>query len=128
MRTAITERNACLQAVGDVLDNGFVRFYDGMAPTDPNTALSGNTLIVECALSSPAMTSPSGGVRAFNAIGSASVAASGTPTFARFFRSDGVTAVVDMDVPEEIVLSKSDWVAGETFAGPSVTWNMPVEC
>jgi hypothetical protein len=52
---------------------------------------------------------------------------SGTPTFARFVRSDGSTVVADMDVPDELVLSKSAWTAGEPFAGPSVTWSQAAE-
>ncbi len=126
MRTYVTGRNTALQGLGDALNSGFVRFYDGPAPTDPDAALSGNTLIAQCALSNPACQSPSGGSRVFNAIGTGTVASPGTPTFARFFRSDGTTAVVDMDVPDEITLSKSDWTAGEPFAGPAVTWTLPV--
>ncbi len=129
MRVRVASRNTALQNLGDELDNGFVRFYTGPVPTDSDTALTGsNTLVVECALSNPAMGSPSGGVRSFNAIGAAVVQNTGVPTFARFFLSDGATAVVDMDVPREIVLAKSSWTAGEAFAGPSITWNQPAEC
>ena len=128
MRTSITDRNNSLQSAGSRLDAGFVRFYDGTQPTDPDTALAANALIVECALGNPACAGPDGGTMNFNHIAAAVVTASGTPTFARFFRSDGVTAVVDMAVPGEIALSKSDWSASDAFAGPSVTWSMPVEC
>lgn len=128
MRTSVTDRNDMLQGRGTRLDNGFVRFYDGISPTDPDTALSGNALIAECALSNPACQAAAGGQMAFNVIVAGVVAANGSPTFARFFRADGVTAVVDMDVPEEIVLSKSDWVLGEPFPGPSILWSAPVEC
>lgn len=125
MRASISFRNSELQAA-DVLDNGFVRFYDGTQPVDPDTPLSGNTLIVQCALGNPACASASGATRAFNPITAGIVAATGTPTFARFFRSDGTTAVADMKVPDEIILSKEDWESAEPFAGPSVTWSIPV--
>lgn len=126
MRTRVASRNTALQNLGDELDGGTVRFYDGSVPDDPDTGLSGNVLIVSCALANPACGSPAGATRAFNAITAGIVAASGTPTFARFFRSDGVTAVVDMDVPGEITLSKSDWTLGEPFAGPSIIFSLPV--
>lgn len=128
MRMRIASRNATLLDRGAELDGGFVRFYDGAVPPDPDTALGANTLGVECALGNPACAAPDSATIAFNIINPAVVAVSFTPTFARFFRSDGVTAVVDMDVPGEITLSKSDWVAGDSFAGPGITWSMPVEC
>ena len=125
MRSSVSLRNSCLQQT-DILDGGTVRFYDGPVPADPDAALAGNVLIVECALSNPAGGSPSSGTRAMNIISSGVVVASGTPTFARFFRFDGFTAVIDMSVPDEITLSKSDWTVGEPFAGPSVTFSLPV--
>lgn len=127
MRTSVTDRNGSLQLMGDRLSGGTVRFYDGAPPAGPDAALSGNTLIVQCALSNPACATPSSGSMSFNAIGNGIVAAGGTPTFARFMRSDGVTAVVDMDIPTEIVLSKSTWTAGELFAGPTITWSQAAE-
>jgi hypothetical protein len=126
MKTRVTSRNTALQNLGDELDNGFVAFYDGTRPSDPDAALSGNALIVTCALPIPACSSPAGATRAFNTILDSVVVATGTPTFARFFLSDGTTGVVDMQVPEEITLSKSDWTAGEPFVGPSVTFSLPV--
>jgi hypothetical protein len=126
MRTSADGRNDALTVLGARLDAGFVRFYDGTKPTDSDTALSGNTLIVSCVLSNPACQAPFGGLMVFNAISAGVVAASGAPTFARFFTFDGTTAVADMDVPGEIQLSKNTWVLGEPFAGPSVTWSLPV--
>lgn len=126
MRTSAVERNAALLGLGVSANGGFVRFYNGVKPTDPDTALSGNTLIVQCSLANPAYVTPSGGLMALAAITAGVVAVSGTPTFARFFRSDGTTAIVDMDVPGEIQLSKDTWVLGEPFPGPTVTWSLPV--
>jgi hypothetical protein len=126
MRVSITDRNDALQGRGTRLDNGVVRFYDGPVPTDPDTALAGNALIVECVLSNPACAAAAGATMAFNTILPGVILATGTPTFARFFRVNGTTAVADMDVPDEISLSKPDWVLGEPFAGPSVTWSLPV--
>lgn len=126
MRTRVASRNTALQNLGDEVINGFVRFYDGAQPTDPDTALSGNNLIVECQLQNPAFSAPSNGQRTSTVILPGMVNLSGTPTFARFFLADGVTAVVDMSVPGEITLSKADWVAGDSFPGPSITWSLPV--
>lgn len=126
MRVRTTSRNTALQNLGDELDDGFVRFYDGPVPISPDIGVGLNTLIVECELSSPACAAPAGGTRAFNAILAGVVVASGTPTFARFVAADGTTAVVDMSVPEEVTLLKPDWIIGEPFIGPSVVWSLPV--
>lgn len=125
MRVSETERNAALEARGLALDGGFVRFYSGPVPATADTGLAGNTLIVQCALGTPACVSPAGGSMSFNPIGDGTVAASGEPSFARFVRFDGSTVVADMDVPGEIALSKLAWETGEAFAGPSVTWSLP---
>jgi hypothetical protein len=126
MRTSVAERNAALLGLGISVNGGFVRFYDGVKPTDPDTALSGNTLIVQCSLSATAYLTPGGGLMSLNTIAAGVIAASGTPTFARFFRNGGLVAVVDMDVPDEIQLLKNTWVLGEPFPGPAVTWSLPV--
>ena len=114
--------------MADRCNGGYVRFYDGTPPVGgPDAALSGNTLIVQCALSNPAFGPPADGIIAANIISAGTIAASGTPTFARFLRSDGTTAVVDMLVPSEITLLKSAWTLGEPFPGPSITWSQAME-
>jgi hypothetical protein len=125
MNTAISVRNSALQDLSDVLSSGFARFYDGTKPASVSLPLSGNLLIVECALPNPAGSSPSDGTMLLNPISDGIVAASGSPTFARFFKSDGVTALVDLAIPAEITLAKSAWVIGESFPGPAVTFSLP---
>lgn len=127
MRTSVTDRNNALQLAGDRLNGGLVRFYSGTPPVGPDSGLSGNVLIAQCALGNPACQPPQSGTMVFNPIASSAVSAAGDPTFARFFRSDGVTAVTDMDVPGEISLSKASWILGEPFAAPSITWSMAAE-
>jgi hypothetical protein len=127
MRTSTEDRNGALQGRGDRLNSGFVRFYAGVVPVSADAPLSGNTLIAECALGNPACATPTAGTMAFNTIGSAICVGSGAPTFARFLRSDGTTAVADMDVPEELVLTKTIWAAGEPFPAPSVIWSQAAE-
>lgn len=124
MKVSATDRNDALQGRGARLDGGYVRFYSGPVPSDADTPLSGNTLIVQCSLSNPACGSPAGGFMSFNVIAAGIVGASGTPTFARFVRANGDT-VADMLVPTELSLLKADWETGEAFAGPSVTWSLP---
>lgn len=125
MRTSVTDRNNSVQLLGDRVNSGFVRFYTGLRPASPDDALGANTLVVQVTLGSPAFGTPSGGSRT-GTTSPGVIASTGTPTFARFYRADGVTAVVDMSVPDELTLSKNDWTAGEPFGAVTVTWSQPV--
>lgn len=124
MKASLSLRNGLLTSLGVRLNLGVVRFYNGVQPADADTALSGNTLIVECALPATAF-SVSGGVVSLN-IGAGTVASSGTPTFARFFQFGGVNVEFDMTVGADLVLAQDAWTAGETFPAPSVRITLPV--
>lgn len=93
-------RNARLDAVRDDIGNsGLLRFYNGTPPASINAALSGNTLLAECTGNSTLAPAASGGTQTYNAITADSSAdASGTCTFARWYRSDGTTAVEQLTV------------------------------
>lgn len=125
MKTAAEVRNAALSAASSALSSGFARFYDGPRPASIASPLSGNTLIVECALSNPAGAGPSDGQMLLNPIGTGSIVAPGSPTFVRFFKSDGISPLHDMAIPGELMLAKSSWLLGESFPGPSVTFSLP---
>ena len=90
-------RNAGLDAITTAIGtSGFLRIYDGTQPTNPDTALSGNTLLAELPLSSTAAGAASGGVLTLSAItDETSAIATGTQTFASLVTSAGVR-VVDM--------------------------------
>lgn len=124
MRAGLSLRNGLLTSLGVRLNLGVCRFYNGTQPADPDTALSGNTLIVECAMAATAF-SVSGGVVTLN-IGAGTVAASGTPTFARFFQFGGVNVEFDLTVGTDLTLAQDDWTAGETFPAPSVRITLPI--
>lgn len=74
----------------------YIRVYNGTRPTNVGTALSGNTLLAELRGNASQFGTVSSGVITVSAITDDSSAdASGTPTFARVFKSDGTTAVFD---------------------------------
>jgi hypothetical protein len=99
------------------LNNGYMRVYSGTVPTNGDTALSGNTLLAELRFGATAFAAASGGSAAANAITEDGTAdASGTPTFARLFQSDGTTAVADVLIPSEVTLTP----AGSITAGQIV--------
>ena len=88
-------RNARLDAITTYAGaSPIVRIYDGTAPADANTALSGNNVLATLTCSTALAPAASGGVLTLSAITQDSAAdASGTATFYRWLRSDGTTVI-----------------------------------
>lgn len=80
-----------------LLNSGSMKIYSGTKPATVATALSGNTLLVSCALGASATAGASDGLVTLT-ISSGTAVGDGTASFARFFKSDGTTAVYDADV------------------------------
>lgn len=124
-KTSVASRNLALNAALDVLNGGgFFRLYSGTVPTDADTALSGNTMLLEYALASTAFAAASGGSKAMAAVSAASAAASGTATFFRLYKSDGTTCVYQGAVGTsgaELIVSSTTITSGQSYAGPSLT-------
>jgi hypothetical protein len=89
-------RNAALDALTALLNNGYLRIYQGTQPADPDTALGSVTLLAELRLGATAFAGAANGSAAANAITQDSAAdATGTAQFFRAFASNGSTAVHD---------------------------------
>ena len=88
--------NIQANALAALCNNGKIRLYDGVQPPNADTALSGNTLGVELTFGATAFQAAVSGLLVANSI-TAGVAVTGiTPTFARIFKSDGITVVMDV--------------------------------
>ena len=91
--------HACVNAEADALSallgNGYLRLYSTGQPINADTALSGQTMLAELRFSVTAALAASAGVITFNAITSATAAASNTATWFRCLKSDGTTVVFD---------------------------------
>lgn len=91
-------RNAQLDAITTQAGNGaLLAIYSGTRPAT-GAALSGNTLLAELTCGTPFAPASSNGVLTANAISSVAGAATGTATWARVYKSDGTTFVMDMSV------------------------------
>ena len=95
---SVASWNLALDAALNVLNGGYLELYSGTQPATPDTAITTQTLLGTCDLGSPAFGSSSGGTKTANAITSGTGVANGTATWARAFKSDGVTAVIDGSV------------------------------
>ena len=71
--------------------------YQGTQPTNANTAISTQTLLVECDLAGTFGTD-SNGTLTLGAVNPGSAVATGTAQFFRIFKSDGTTVIMDGSV------------------------------
>jgi hypothetical protein len=88
--------NAEANALAPLLNNGYLRIYDGTQPTNADTAIGAQVLLAELRFNATAAPSASNGVLTFNAITQDSSAnASGTASWFRALGSDGTTVYFD---------------------------------
>lgn len=132
--------NACARAMCDALvdkvdqgsGDGKWRIYDGSQPTDPDTAVGGQTLLAEANFGDPAFGAAAdanpGGRATANAIDSdTSANATGTAAWFRVLDSDNV-ALWDGSVgtgTHDMVVNTTAFVAGAEVAITSWTVTMP---
>ena len=91
--------NAEADALSVLLDNGYLRIYDGTQPANADTAISTQTLLAELRFNADAAPSAVAGVLTFNAITQDSNANNtGTASWFRALKSDGSTVMFDGSV------------------------------
>ncbi len=88
--------NAEADALSVLLDNGYLRIYDGTQAATADTALGAQVLLAELRFNATAAPAASGGVLTFNAITQDSNANNtGTASWFRALKSDGSTVMFD---------------------------------
>jgi len=120
--------NAAADAVCDLLDNGYLRIYDGSQPANADTAVTTQTLLAELRWNAAnAFGAASGGVATANAITADSSAdATGTASWFRALKADGTTAVFDGSVgtsSADLILNSTAIAAGANVAVTAFTYN-----
>ena len=124
LKYAVAAKNARLNILTTQIGtSGLLAIYTGTQPTNPDTALSGNTLLASLALSSTFAPAASSGVLTANSITSATAGNTGTATWATLTTSGG-TRIVDMSVGTsgaDLNLSTTSIVSGATVAVSSLT-------
>lgn len=120
-------RNAKLDAVTATIGSSpLLRIYNGTPPANVATALSGNTLLSELAMSATPFPAASGGVLTANSIANDSSADNtGTASFYRVYKSDGTTAEIQGAVgtsASDLNLNTTSIVAGGPVAVTSFTY------
>ena len=121
-----TAANAAVAALAALANGGSIALYTGTQPANANTGLSGNTLLAQLALSATAF-SVTGNVATANTITSATAAATGTATWFRVYKSDGVTVVFDGTVGTsgcDLNMNSVAISSGATVAISSLTFTL----
>ena len=129
IKLSTVARDAACNAVVDLLDNGYLRIYDGTQPATPQTAISGPVLLAELRFNATAFGAASTGVATANAFtGDASANATGTATWYRALESDGTTVSHDGTVGTsgaDLNLNSVSIVSGGTVDISSMTYTQP---
>lgn len=104
--------NAEADALTALLAGGKLNFYSGTQPATGDTALAANTLLAAPTFGTPAFPASVAGVLTANAITAATAVATGKATFARTFKSDGTTAVMDQSVGMQLLGADYTFTSG----------------
>lgn len=108
--------NAQANALAALCNSGTIKVHDGIQPATADAALSGNTLGVTLTFGATAFPAAVSGLLTANAITAGTAVATITPTWARIFRSDGTTVVMDVSVGT----AASNMILGAFTAGTLV--------
>jgi hypothetical protein len=93
---AMEARNARADALGALLNSGYLRLYSGAKPAGPDTAITDQTLLAELRFGATAFGAAANGVITANALtGDAAANAGGTAAWFRALKSDGSSPVID---------------------------------
>lgn len=128
LKISTTAVNAQADALSDLLDNGYLRIYDGTQPANANTAITSQVLLAELRFNATAAPAASGGVLTMNSITQDSSANNtGTATWFRALKSNGSTVVFDGSVGAascDLNLGSTSITSGASVAVTSMTYTV----
>lgn len=111
--------NAMADALGAKFDNGYLRIYDGAQPTSAADAITDQVLLAELRFAADAFPAAVEGVLTANSISAdPSADASGIATWARMFKSDGTSVIMDGTVgvsDANVIIASTAIVAGSNI-------------
>ncbi len=133
MNVAQNTASVGLAAIAALFNDGTLTIYSGAMPASPETALSGNTELVQFTFAPTAFGAPSFAsgyetISASFANVTVNPVASGTAAFARAVKSDGTTVLADFTVGTngtDIVLGSTTITTGVNVNILSFTVGLP---
>lgn len=120
--------NAQADLIGDSLDTGYIRIYDGTQAATADTAVGAQVLLAELRFNAAAFPAASAGVLTAAAITADSSAnATGTATWFRVLASDGTTVKFDGSVgtaSADMILNTTSIVSGANVSISSFVYTV----
>lgn len=114
--------NAEADALAALLNDGYLRIYDGTQPANADTAITSQVLLAELRFGNPAFAAAVAGLLTANTITTDTAAnATGTATWFRALKSDGTSVVFDGSVGTSAADLILDSVAIQVNADVSVS-------
>lgn len=114
--------NAQAATLATLCNSGLIKVYDGAQPATADTALGAQVLGVTLTFGATAFPAASAGLLTANAITAGVAVAAITPTWARIFKSDGVTVVMDVSAGASGAnMTIGAFTAGTTVSATSFT-------
>ena len=116
--------NTEADALAVLANSGYINIYDGTQPATGDTALSGNTLLVQLQFGATAFGASSAGVITANSITSGTAGNTGTASWFRVLKTDGTTKLFDGSVgtaTANLILPTTSIVSGQTVSCSSFT-------
>ena len=121
--------NAEADALARLLDNGYLRIFDGTQAATADTAVGAQVLLAELRFNATSAPAASAGVLTFNAItDDASANATGTASWYRALKSDGTTPVMDGSVgtaTSNLILNSVAIQSGALVSATSMSHTIP---
>jgi hypothetical protein len=115
--------------IGDQLNTGYIRIYDGTIPTNADTAVGAQVLLAELRFAADAFAAGSSSAAVANSITADSSAnATGTAAWFRCLKSDGTTVICDVTVSTsgaDMNLNTTSITSGANVSISSATFTMP---
>jgi hypothetical protein len=130
LKYAVALKNAKLNAISTYAGaSAQLNLYNGVQPTNPDTALSGNTLLATLICNGTAFAAAAAsGVLTANAIasgtGTAGASTGTNATFFRLFQSNGTTPVLDGTIgtsAADLILNNTSIAQNQTVSVSSLT-------
>jgi hypothetical protein len=127
--------SSMISNLGALGNSGTLVIYSGTQPTNPDTALSGNTALATFTFSATAFGSASHvssneQITASFSASTVTASATGTATFARMFASNGTTVIGDLTVGtsgSDVNLNSTSITSGGNVTLSSFLLNEPVD-
>ena len=125
MENSTDTLNAEANAWAVLCSNGTIKFYDGVKPTDPQVAITTQVLLASVPFGVSPFDAAVDGVISLSEYLTGVITTAGTTTWARLWKSDGLTVICDASVGvytsgedieiEDVVLTLDDLVEVQTL-------------